>query len=90
MGSSNGDQNHWGGAVGNDKIVWPHDSKGKFNVKSFSTKFCEGSTDLDFTVDAIWRSMAVWLPPSLLSGWGGYQRLGSHGRYAYELKLQVD
>ena len=44
--------------VGEDKMIWPHDSKGEFTIKSFYTVLCEGSSDIDFPVDVIWRSKA--------------------------------
>jgi len=39
--------------VGNNKIIWPHDSKGKFTVKSFCGEVCEGSSNLAFPANSI-------------------------------------
>jgi len=44
--------------VGDDRMIWPHDSKGEFTIKSFYRVLCEGSCDIDFPVDVIWRSKA--------------------------------
>jgi len=44
--------------VGDDMIIWPHDSKGKFTIKSFYREVCERSSNIDFSADAIWRSKA--------------------------------
>ena len=44
--------------VGDDMILWPHDSKRKFTFKSFCREVCEGSSIIDFPADAIWRSKA--------------------------------
>ena len=40
--------------VGDDKMIWPHDSKRKFTIKNFYRVVCEGY--IDFPLDAIWRS----------------------------------
>jgi len=45
--------------VGDNKITWPHDSKGNFTIKSFYREVCEGSSNIYFLVDAIWRSNAL-------------------------------
>ena len=42
--------------VGDDMILWPHDSKRKFKIKSFYREVCEGSSIIDYPADAIWRS----------------------------------
>ena len=42
--------------VGDDMMIWPHDSKRKFTIKSFYRVVCEGSSNIDFLVDAMWRS----------------------------------
>ena len=39
--------------VSDNKIIWPHDSKGKFTIKSFYREVCEGLCDLAFSTDAI-------------------------------------
>jgi len=39
--------------VGDDKIIWPHDPKGKFTIKSFYREVCLGSSNIAFPVDAI-------------------------------------
>ena len=39
-------------------IIWPHDSKGKFTIKSFYREVCEGSSNINFPADAIRRSKA--------------------------------
>jgi len=44
--------------VGDDRMIWPHDSKGKFTIKSFYRVLCERSSDIHFPVDAIWRFKA--------------------------------
>ena len=44
--------------VGDDRMIWPQDSKGKFTIKSFYRVVCEGLSSIDFPVDAIWRSKA--------------------------------
>jgi len=44
--------------VGDDNIIWPHDSKGKFTIKSFYKEVCVGSSNLAFPGDAIQRSKA--------------------------------
>jgi len=44
--------------VGDDKIFWPHDAKGKFTIKSFYREVCEASSNLDFPTNAISRSKA--------------------------------
>ena len=44
--------------VGDDRMIWPHDSKGEFTIKSFYRVLGEGSSDIDFPVDVIWRSKA--------------------------------
>ena len=45
-------------SVGDDMILWPHDSTKKFTIKSFSGEVCKGSSFIDFPADAIWRSKA--------------------------------
>ena len=44
--------------VSDNKMIWPHDSKRKFTIKSFYRVVCEGLSSIDFPVDAIWRSKA--------------------------------
>jgi len=41
-----------------DMIIWPHDSRGKLTIKSFYRDVCEGSSNIDFSADAIWRFRA--------------------------------
>jgi len=45
--------------MANDKIIWPHDSKWMFTVKSFFREACEGSCNLEFPAHAMWRSKAA-------------------------------
>jgi len=45
-------------SVGDDMILWPHDSTKKFTIKSFYGEVCIGSSFIDFPADAIWRSEA--------------------------------
>jgi len=54
--------------VGDDMILWHHDSKKKFTIKSFYREVCNGSSSIDFPVVAICRSkalskLAFWLGP---------------------------
>ena len=44
--------------VGNDKIIWPHDSKWMFTIKSFYMEVCVELSNFAFPADAIWRSKA--------------------------------
>jgi len=44
--------------VGEDRMIWPHDSKGDFTIKSLSRVLYKGPPVTDFPADAIWRSKA--------------------------------
>ena len=39
--------------VGEDRMIWPHDSKREFTIKSFYRVLYEGSGDTDFPADII-------------------------------------
>ena len=43
---------------GNDELVWPHDPKKFFNIKSFCNALHDRSSCFDFPLIAIWRSKA--------------------------------
>jgi len=45
--------------MGDDMILWPHDSKRKFTIKSFYREVCEASSIINFPADAIRRSKAL-------------------------------
>ena len=44
--------------VGDDMILWPHDSKRNFTIKSFYREVCQGLSIIDFLADTIGRSKA--------------------------------
>jgi len=48
---------------GKDELVWPHDSKGSFNIKSFCKAIYDRSLSPGFPSVAIWRSK---VPPKSL------------------------
>ena len=43
---------------GNDELIWPHNSKGSFNIKSFCNALQDRSRCSDFPSVAIWKSKA--------------------------------
>ena len=44
--------------VGEDRMIWPHDAKGDFTIKSFFRVLYKGPAVTDFPADVIWRSKA--------------------------------
>jgi len=43
---------------GNDELVWPHDSKGSFDIKSFYKALYDWSLSPGFPSATIWKSKA--------------------------------